>query len=157
MGASNDGDGAEVGEQPPDRGGLLDALAQVAFTTMGVLSRVAGERDLSLTQLRVLAILRDRRVTMSALAEHLGLEKSTMSGLVQRAEGRLLVQRDRSVTDGRAVEVFLTERGSALADQISRDVERLLMPWTMTLEARDRARLQHLLMQLIANQETGEP
>lgn len=128
---------------------VVDALVQASFTTMGVLSRVAGEHDVSLTQLRVLAILRDRRVTMSALAEHLGLEKSTMSGLIQRAEGRGLVQRGRGLSDGRAVEVFLTDRGVALAEQIGTDVEGLMTPWTARLDAPDRALLQQLLARVL--------
>jgi DNA-binding MarR family transcriptional regulator len=129
--------------EPPD--GLIDELVRVSFTTMGMLSRVAGERDVSLTQLRVLAILRDRRVTMSALAEYLGLEKSTMSGLIQRAEGRGLVQRGRGLSDGRAVEVFLTERGMALAEQVGADVRGVMAPWTTKLDAQERALLQQLL------------
>ncbi|MGI4895860.1 MAG: MarR family winged helix-turn-helix transcriptional regulator [Janthinobacterium lividum] len=129
--------------------GLVDALVQASFTTMGVLSRVAGEHDVSLTQLRVLAILRDRRVTMSALAEHLGLEKSTMSGLIQRAEGRGLVQRGRGLSDGRAVEVFLTDRGMVLAEQVGADVRGLMTPWTARLDAPDRALLQQLLARVL--------
>ena len=76
--------------------------------TMAVLSSVAADNDLSLTQLRVLAILRDRRVRMSALAAYLGLDRSTMSGLIERAEKRGLVARAPDPGDGRAVDVFLT-------------------------------------------------
>lgn len=41
---------------------------------MAVLTKVAADNELSLTQLRVLAILRDRRLRMTALAGYLGLE-----------------------------------------------------------------------------------
>lgn len=140
---------AASSEQSSPDEALVDALVQTSFTTMGVLSRVAGEHDLSLTQLRVLAILRDRRVKMTALAQHLGLEKSTMSGLVQRAEGRGLVQRGPSSRDGRAVEVFLTDRGMALADQISADVHESMAPWTTRLEALERVLLQQLLSRVV--------
>ena len=47
---------------------LIDALVTASFATMAVLTRIAAEHDLSLTQLRVLAILRDRRVKMTELA-----------------------------------------------------------------------------------------
>ena len=52
--------------------GLVDALAQAAFVTMAVLTKVAADNELSLTQLRVLAILRDRRLRMAVLAGYLG-------------------------------------------------------------------------------------
>ena len=37
---------------------VLDNLVQVSFAVIAVVSRTAAEHDLSLTQLRVLAILR---------------------------------------------------------------------------------------------------
>ncbi len=50
---------------------LTDALAQSAFVVMGALTRIAAEHDLSLTQLRVFGILRDREPRMSELADFL--------------------------------------------------------------------------------------
>ena len=97
-----------------DEAALIDALVQSAFVVMAVLNRLAADNDLSLTQLRVLAILRDRRLGMTALAAYLGLEKSTMTGLVERAEKRGLLQRAPHAVDGRAVEVLISaERGGA--------------------------------------------
>lgn len=95
----------------PEPESLTDVLVQVAFTTMAVLNKVAADSDLSLTQLRVLAILQDRRLGVTALAEYLGLEKSTMSGLVERAEKRGLLDRAPSAADGRAVESRSARRG----------------------------------------------
>ena len=66
---------------------LRDALAQISFALMAVLTEVAAEYDLSLTQLRVLGILRDREPTMADLATFTGLERSTVSGLVERGCG----------------------------------------------------------------------
>ncbi|MGY1962144.1 MarR family transcriptional regulator [Nocardia gipuzkoensis] len=63
---------------------------------MAVLTRIGSEHDLSLTQLRLLGLLRDRRPRMTDLAAFLGLDKSTMSGLVERAERRGLVARGKS-------------------------------------------------------------
>lgn len=131
--------------------GLLDALAQSAFLVMGVLTRVSAQHDLSLTQLRVLAILRDRRLRMSALAEHLGLEKSTLSGLVDRAERRGLLGRASSETDGRAVEVYLTPAGARLATR-GRDQVRAQLAETLgSLTTSERHRLQSLLEKLLGD------
>src|SRR6202042_3742213 len=91
---------------------LIDALVTASFATMAVLTRIAAEHDLSLTQLRVLAILRDRRVKMTELADYLGLDKSTVSGLVDRAEKRGLLQRVPNPLDGRAVDVILSAAGA---------------------------------------------
>jgi DNA-binding MarR family transcriptional regulator len=135
-------------ERPQPAGvdiGLIDALAQTAYAVMAVLNRAAAEHDLSLTQLRVLAILRDRRLRMAMLADHLGLEKSTMTGLVDRAEKRGLLARAPSATDGRAVEVFLAPGGTELVEPIYRRVAELLTPLTETLPAAERQQLRSLL------------
>ena len=82
-----------------------------------MLERRAAEQDLSIIQTRLLGILRDRRPTMNELAKLLVLDKSSTSGLVERAERRGLVNRSPSPTDGRAVLVSLTADGrSLLAD-----------------------------------------
>jgi len=138
-------------EQPPAGGqdGLVDALAQAAFTTMAVLTKAAADNDLSLTQLRVLAILRDRRLRMTALADYLGLEKSTMTGLVDRAEKRGLLQRAPGAGDGRAVDVFLSPAGAQLAERATASIARSLSPMTGQLAPAERRRLQTLLERML--------
>jgi DNA-binding MarR family transcriptional regulator len=131
--------------------GLVDALVQTSFATMAVLTRIGAENDLSLTQLRVLAILRDRRPTMTALADHLGLDKSTMTGLVDRAEKRGLLARARNPEDGRAVDVLITPAGAALAGVLQAQVARSLAPLTGALTRADQRRLQALLEHLLGH------
>ena len=114
-----------------------------------MLSRIAAEHDLSLTQLRVLAILRDRRVRMSELADYLGLDKSTISGLVDRAEKRGLLQRAPNPIDGRAVDVFLSPAGRELADRGATEIAQSLSPMTSTLSRADRHRLTILLERML--------
>jgi DNA-binding MarR family transcriptional regulator len=129
---------------------LIDALVRSSFEVMAVLSRIGAEHDLSLTQLRVLGILRDRRIRMSELAGYLGLDKSTVSGLVDRAEKRGLVQRAPSPADGRAVEVFLTAAGTEFAERGAAQLARALSPMTGTLTAAQARQLTALLERCVA-------
>ncbi len=133
-----------------EQDGLLDALVQASFATMAVLSKVGADNDLSLTQLRVLAILRDRRLRMTALAGYLGLEKSTMTGLVDRAEKRGLLARAPSASDGRAVDVFLSPAGADLAGRLYGQVRRSLAPMLGALAPAEQGRLQVLLERMLA-------
>jgi DNA-binding MarR family transcriptional regulator len=130
-------------------GRLVDGLVQVAFMTTALLSKIAGKYDLSLTQLRVLGILRDRRLRMSVLADFLGLEKSTLSGLVDRAEQRGLLERVPDSTDGRSVEVFLSPAGMVLASRIVGQVNASLQIFTESLDAPSRQHLQTLLERML--------
>ncbi len=133
--------------------GVVDALVQAAFMTMAVLNKVGADNDLSLTQLRVLAILRDRRLRMTTLADYLGLEKSTMSGLVDRAEKKGLLERAPNAGDGRAVDVFLSPGGAELAERLYAQVGRALSPMTSELDPARQCQLQELLEQMLGPHE----
>jgi MarR family transcriptional regulator, lower aerobic nicotinate degradation pathway regulator len=110
------------------RDGLVDDLVQTSFAVMAVLTRVGAAHDLSLTLLRLLGILRDRQPRMAELADHLGLEKSTVSGLVDRAERRGLVQRSTTPEDGRSVRVGLSAEGRRLARTVETEIADALVP-----------------------------
>jgi MarR family transcriptional regulator, lower aerobic nicotinate degradation pathway regulator len=124
---------------------LRDGLVQVSFAVTAVLSRVAAEQDLSLTQLRVLGILRDREPTMAELATYLGLERSTVSGLIDRAGQRGLVQKSTDPADGRSVRVSLTAEASSLAPRIIAEVGELMAPMIDRLSVSEQHRLTALL------------
>ena len=128
---------------------FVDALAQSSFIVMEVLTRVGAAHDLSLTHMRVLGILRDRRPWMAELADFLGLEKSTMSGLIDRAEQRGLVVRERSASDRRAVDVFMTKAGRELAARVEDDVRRGVAPAIVRLGVQQVDTLTKLLQQRI--------
>lgn len=124
---------------------LLDALGRSAFQVMGVLTRIGAEHDLSLTQLRVLGILRDRQPRMSDLASFLGLDKSTLSGLIARAERRGLLARGASPEDKRAVIVLITDAGRELAERLYAEARDAMAPATDRLEPHQRRQLAQLL------------
>ena len=109
---------------------MIDALVQVSFTVLDLLSRSAAELDLSVTQLRLIGILRDRSPSMAALADHLGLDRSSVSGLIDRAERRGLVARRTSADDARVTLIDLTpagrEVGQQLGASVSARIEKLL-------------------------------
>jgi DNA-binding MarR family transcriptional regulator len=137
-------------ETPPAAdAGLIDALVQASFTVMAVLNKVGAEHDLSLTQLRVLGILRDRRLRITELADYLGLEKSTMTGLVDRAEKRGLLARAANAADRRAVDVFITPAGEELAGPVYGRVVELLTPLIEALRPAERRGLQAHLESLL--------
>ncbi len=104
----------------------VDALVQVSFAVQLVLTRVAAEHDLSVTQLRLLGILRDRTPSMAVLADFLELDRSSVSGLIDRAERRGLVARRTSERDARVPLVEATQSGIVVGEQIARAVSEAL-------------------------------
>ena len=124
---------------------LLDSLVQTSFSVIGIVTSVAATHDLSLTLLRVAAILRDRTLTMSDLAAHLGLDRSTITGLINRAEERGLVRRIDNEDDRRSTHVTLTNTGQTLAKTCAAEISQKIAPLVVPLTATDANRLTKLL------------
>jgi MarR family transcriptional regulator, lower aerobic nicotinate degradation pathway regulator len=104
---------------PREQLSAVDGLAQLSFVIYGLLERRATEHDMSMIQTRMGGVLRDRKPTMIELAKLLDLDKSSVTGLVDRAERRGLVVRIPSTADRRSFLVDLTGSGRALVDEVS--------------------------------------
>jgi len=128
----------------------IDPVVELSFGVQGVLARIAAENDLSVTQLRLLAILRDRTPAMGDLARHLELGKSAVSGLIDRAEARGLVARVPAPHDGRAVHVRLTGEGRRLTDAVAPGAYRALSALLDGLSPAERTRLAALAATAVA-------
>jgi DNA-binding MarR family transcriptional regulator len=123
---------------------VTDALVQVSFAVLDVLSRSAADFDLSLTQLRLLGILRDRTPTMAELAGFLRLDRSSVSGLIDRAERRELVARRASTEDARVTIVDLAPAGAELGRQVATAVNARIEELMTSVPAAERARFLRL-------------
>jgi len=137
--------------------GLLDALAQLSFAVHGALERVAERHDLSLVQIRLLGILRDREPAMMELAAFLHLDKSSVTGLVTRAERRGLVVRTTSPDDRRSVRVVLTDRGRDVVQKGADEIEAELAVLVAPLSEADRKRLSVLASAVVLGDAERRP
>jgi len=126
-----------------------DGLAQLSFLVHGILERRAREHDLSIIQVRLLGVLRDRTPTMNELARYLDLDKSSVTGLVDRAQRRGLVVRAPSTTDRRAVLVSLTDYGWSLAADGTARFEADVSLLLQRLPPADRDALSRLISRLL--------
>ena len=127
---------------PAETPNLTDALVELSFLVQTTLARLASEYEVSLIQVRLLGILRDREPGIVELADVLSLDKSSVSGLVDRAQRRGLVERASSRSaDGRAIRVVLTERGRRLASQFATRVSDELAQLVKDFSPAQRQRL----------------
>jgi DNA-binding MarR family transcriptional regulator len=122
----------------------VDALVRVSFAIFAVLTRAAVECDLSVTQVRLLGILRDRTPTMAAIAEFLRLDRSSISGLIDRAERRGLVARQASADDGRVTHIRLTPTGWEIGERVAAIVNSETELLIAGVSATERSRLIRL-------------
>ncbi|GAX56472.1 MarR family winged helix-turn-helix transcriptional regulator [Streptomyces olivochromogenes] len=129
----------------------VDALAQLSFLVHNVLDEIAGQQDLSIIQARLLGVLRDREPTMNQLGRLLGLDKSSISGLVDRAQRRGLVTRTVSANDRRAFQVSITDAGRQLIEQLAAQFAEQIELSVAPLPDADRLRLSQLAAQVVAS------
>ena len=138
----------------PGQLNIIDGLAQLAFVIHGLLELRAAEHDLSITQARLLGVLRDRTPAMNELARLLGLDKSSVTGLVDRAERRGLVARIPSADDKRAVLVGLTGQGRSLVTQAAARFGADLTAMLDALPPSDRDALSAIVSRLLVDHAT---
>lgn len=139
--------------QPPELN-LIDALVQLSFIVQAILGRLAGEQGLSVTQLRMLAVLDDREIGMRQLAGILELEKSSVTGLVDRAERRGLVHRVAVPGNRRAVHVTVTADGRAVVQSVREAIKAEIGQLASTLSDSRQHTFRHSIESLIHHYAT---
>ena len=130
--------------------GLVDALAQLTFAVQGAFGRIAAEYDVSVPAARLLGIVRDRQPTIGELARYLQLDKSSVTGLVDRAAERGLVVRAASPADRRSVRVAITAAGRKLIDQGAKALEAEIAVLVADLTPAQRTRLSQIASRVVA-------
>ncbi|NQX58064.1 MarR family transcriptional regulator [Paenibacillus qinlingensis] len=127
----------------------MDSLIQLSFLVQGVLTRVGAEYDVSIIQIRLFGILRDRELSMFQLAQYLSLDKSSITGLITRAERRGLVERSNSPIDGRVIHVKVTAEGQEMIKVVSSNIERQIKAITANLSEKESSQFITLASKML--------
>ena len=114
---------------------------QLCFAVQAILLRVATANDVSLVQMRLFGILRDHQPATLELARILNLDKSSVTGLIDRAERRGLVRRSVSPKDARVYHVSVTPFGRQLTAKVAAQVEREILALAAPLSDSERKHL----------------
>ena len=131
----------------------VNDFAQVIGRLARHMRAAAAQHELSLTESAVLARLgRDGPATTAELARAESMRPQSMSAAVATLEERGLVERKPHPSDGRQVNIALTERGAAVRSS-TKDLKRAwLAQATATLELEERqilARAGDILKELL--------
>ncbi|MGB8180162.1 MAG: MarR family transcriptional regulator [Acidimicrobiales bacterium] len=129
--------------------GVVDGLVQLSFSIQAIVGSVTAHHDLSIIQTRLLGALRDRKLSMAQIARLISLDKSSTTGLVDRAEKRGYVERSIAPHDGRSVLVTLTTSGRRVVDRVATEVAREINAVIEDLSDADRRRLSQLASRFV--------
>jgi DNA-binding MarR family transcriptional regulator len=133
--------------------GVVAGLVRASFLVNAVYSESAREYGLTVQQGQLLCVLMAQPYGMGDLGVTLGLEKSSLTGLVDRAVRRGLVRREPDPDDRRAVHVVLTEEGRELAEEFYAATCRRVDELAAGLGTPDRDRLAALLGRVVRDNE----
>jgi DNA-binding MarR family transcriptional regulator len=128
---------------------LAEALVRLSHLVQCVFTDVSRDHDLTPQQTQLLCVLTRGPVGMKELGRSLHLEKSSLTGLVDRVERRGLVTRVRDPYDGRAFHVALTRQGTRLAVEAHADICVRLGKFATDLDLADRQLLTSVIMRIV--------
>jgi MarR family transcriptional regulator, lower aerobic nicotinate degradation pathway regulator len=128
---------------------LADALAELSFLVHGTLAKLAASHDVTMIQARLLGVLRDRMPTMQELSKMLALDKSSVTGLVDRAERKGIVARVAASEDRRVTRVHLTSRGRRIVAAVELAFEAGIMELVASIPVVERRRLSAIASHVV--------
>src|SRR5437660_2678895 len=121
-------------------------MSRTTHTVQRRLSAHLERYDLTLAQFGVLAHLQAApHISQQMLADWLFVTKGNIVGLLDRLEGRGLVERRPDPEDGRTHVVSLTKQGAALAARVVPEHEEFVAECLGVIAPEDQRTLHHLL------------
>ncbi|MFA1546757.1 MarR family winged helix-turn-helix transcriptional regulator [Actinomadura chokoriensis] len=137
--------------------GTADALVRLSHLVQHVFADVSREHGLTPQQLQLVCMLISGPLGMTELSRLMHLERSSMTGLVDRVEKRRLIERVADPEDRRACRVALTDEGGQAATRAHDDVVARLDAMTGRLERDAREGLTSAAAQLLVAQGFSVP
>ncbi|HEY7484850.1 MAG TPA: MarR family transcriptional regulator [Streptosporangiaceae bacterium] len=135
---------------------LAAGLVRLGFLVQREYGEVSRQHDLTPQQAQLVCVLLGGPIGMAELGGALHLEKSSLTGLVDRAERRGLVSRVRDARDRRAYRVALTQQGVELAACFHEHVSRRMAALAVDLCATDQAGLTAAINQILIGHGVAE-
>ncbi|WP_147943176.1 MarR family winged helix-turn-helix transcriptional regulator [Microbispora sp. CSR-4] len=130
------------------------ALVRMSHVVQYVFADVSREHGVTPQQAQLLCMLNDGPIGMTELSRLLHLEKSSLTGLVDRVERRGLVTRVSHPRDRRACRISLTPEGAGLGEQVHAEICARLDVLGEEMPEADRLRIATALMGVVARYTT---
>ena len=114
------------------------------------LSAIQSEQGIPLSHVQVLAMLEEvGSMSVSEISKRFGIAKPNITPLVDRLVNAGLVDRVRSETDRRVVNIVILEEGRERLRQIQNALNAHVAGWQNSLTAEDFVRLENALNDIL--------
>lgn len=135
---------------------LTTGLIRSSALVQGVLATASAEHELTAQQAQLMCVVGDSPSSMMRLSTVLGVGKSSMTGLVHRAEQAGLVHRAPDPDDARSTLIMLTETGRQANAAYRATVGRRIEQIVATLPKTEREALAAALSTIVRTQRAPE-
>lgn len=137
-------------------GRILRAIRRIIRSVDIYSHKLALDCGVTVPQLSCLLLVAEAGpVTLKALAERVDLTAGTVVGIIDRLEMKGLVQRTRSQTDRRQVQISITQDGRSLAARAPSPLQDRLARALDGLPSADRASIAESLERIVGLMEIG--
>ncbi|WP_221891090.1 MarR family winged helix-turn-helix transcriptional regulator [Microbispora sp. KK1-11] len=130
------------------------ALVRMSHVVQYVFADVSREHGVTPQQAQLLCVLTGGPIGMTELSRLLHLEKSSLTGLVDRVERRGFVTRVSHPRDRRACRISLTPEGARLGEKVHEEICARLDVLGEEMPEADRLRIATALTGVVARYAT---
>lgn len=133
-------------------------VGRLARRTSAEMDRRMREHGLTFAQAAVMSRLWfEDGLTQSQLLDQVGMDASTLTGLLQRMTRQGLLRRSRDRTDRRVLRVYLTPRGRELRPVLTPEADAVNSLFFRGFSSGERAIFIEFLRRVLHNFEADEP
>lgn len=135
---------------------LVEAITNNLFEALPLLPKrlihvdaITREMDMPFSHVQILCMLSEGDMSIGEISAHLGIAKPNITPLLDSLHTRGLLERSRSETDRRVVNVRLLPEGRATAQRIHQAIAEQVTQWPEGFSHSDIKRLNNALALLI--------
>lgn len=149
--------------EQPELDSIVEAILYLYTESRRITKDLAARHGVTGPQLAVVKMLEPvGKLSLSELSWKIRARNSTVTGIIDRMEREVLVERRRSEDDRRVIHITLTRKGQRLASEIPVEPVQIFRQILSELSARDAAELSRILTRLARRvrelvEEKGEP
>ena len=130
---------------------MFEEILQLNTNFASIVRFASKKHAITLSQTLILFHISRQGISMSRLAQQLGLDPSTMTRNVEKLEKRNLLYRERSIDDTRMIYVYKSSQGFKISTDIESQVEHILIK-----SAKDGLNVQNAIQTMNWNLEKAK-
>ena len=103
---------------------MFEELLHINTNFLTIVRKLSYERGITLQQSLILFHISSAGISMSNLADRLGLNASTITRNIEKLENKQLIYRQKCLTDSRKVNVYKSKSGAAIGNSIELEANK---------------------------------